>query len=400
MIHRIARIRKRIYESRIWRLLFRNTQVRWLFLLSLLLILLMIMIAIAEEGVNDGFHCIWDSLYWAVVTLASVGYGDIVPRGHLGRVLTIPFIIISVVLMSFMTATIASILTASRIREGRGLQKINFQRHVVICGSNSHIDRVISGIISASGRAIPDIVLINSQPESANTTLVERFPEATVRFVSGDYTTESTLLRAAVDKASAVIIMADSGPEGQGKPDDRTLIAALAIKSLSRHVEICAELLDAANEVHLRRAGVDQIVFSGEFSGFLLSSSVMTPGITQALREMMRIDRGNAIRRLPFPREMQGNTFHAAALAFLEHDGSILLGVITERKTFNMEDLLTGDNNSIDDFIRRKFSEAGRNLEIETKGRLTVTMNPGRDYRITGDDFAVVLATKGRSATI
>lgn len=383
-----------------WRGFVRNRQVRWLVMLSLLLVFIGVVIGGVESRMNAGFGRLSDSLYWAVVTLASVGYGDITPESLPGRLLTIPFIIIGVVLMSYMTATIASILTASRIREGRGLQKIDFERHVVVCGFNTHLDRVIDGIIAAAGRSIPDIVLVNSRTDSDNIAFVERFPAASIRFVSGDYTAEAALLRAAVDRASSAIILAEAGPDGQGKPDDRTLIAALAIKALSRQVEVCAELLDSANEVHLRRAGVDQIVYSGEFSGFLLSSSVMTPGIAQALREIMRTSGGNPIRRAAFPREMTGRSFAEAARDFLDRDGTILLGVITERRGFNMEDILVGDSDSIDDFIRRKFAEAGRNLETESKGRLTVTMNPGREYRITDRDYAVVLAPAGKEDSL
>lgn len=386
------RIRKRIYSSKTGHFLIRDMRARWLFAISLFMILLIILIAGVESPSNHDFDSLVDRMYWAVVTLSTVGYGDVAPSSGAGRILSIPFIMLGVMLMSLMTATFASILTASRIREGRGLQKINSQRHVVICGSNFNIERVIRGIISSSVRSIPDIVLINSRPDSDNVDLIERFPEAVIRFVNGDYTTESALLRVSVDKASSVIILADPGPDGQSKPDDRTLLAALAVKSLAHTVEVCAELLDTANEAHLKRAGVDQIVFSGEFSGFLLSSAVMTPGITQALREIMRTEGGNLIRRMPMPRDLVGKTFHDAALEFLNRDGSILLGVITEKKTFNMEDMLKGDNSSIDTFIRRKFEEAGRSLEIETKGRLTVTMNPGRDYRIAEDDHAVILA--------
>ncbi len=392
MVFRGKKLQKKLHALKTRRHLLRDSRVRWIAALTLLLVFLVAAIHSVESASNERFRSVWDSIYWAVVTLATVGYGDITPQGSAGRLLAIPFIITGVVLMSYMTATIASILTATRIREGRGLQKISLQRHVVVCGSNTHIFRVIGGIISSAGRAVPDIVLINTRSESENIALIDRFPETNIRFVNGDYTVEATLRRAAVDKAAAVIILSDPGQEGTARPDDRTLIASLAIRSLSRQVEICAELLDSANEVHLRRAGVDQMVFSGEFSGFLLSSSVMTPGITQALREIMRTDRGGCIQRRDFPREMVGRTFHEAVREYMDLEGVILLGVITERKTFNMEDLLRGDNSTIDDFIRRTFEEAGRSLEVEAKGRLTVSINPGKDYRITENDNAVVLS--------
>ncbi len=389
--------RRRPYRPGIFRIILRDRLIRWLLLVSAVMFLLVIAISVLEASTNPGFDSITDIAYWAVVTLATVGYGDISPSGGPARALTIPFIVIGVVLMSFMTATIASILTATRIREGRGLQKVNRNHHVVVCGYNGNIEGVLDGIIAASPRSVPDIVLINTRSDTENSGLIERFPEANIRFVSGDYTSEPVLYRASLEKASSVIILADPGPDEHSKPDDRTLLAALAVKSVSRNVEVCAELLDDANEAHLRRAGVDQIVLSGEFSGFLLSSSVMTPGITQAIREIMRTDTGNPIRRVPFPPDLVGGTFHAAAVAFLEREDTVLLGVITERKSFNMEDFLSGDESVIDSFIRRKFEEAGRSLEVETKGRLVVSMNPGKDYRITPNDFAVVLNSQSGS---
>jgi len=385
--------------SKVWRFIAHNHRVRWIFLFSLFMFLLVALIRVVEMSANHHYDSIWDSIYWFAVTIATVGYGDITPRTTGGKLLTIPLIMLGVILMSFLTGTIASILTATRIREGRGLQKLNLQNHVVICGYNSNIERVIGGIVSTA-RSLPDIVLINTHPETEITNLIERFSEATIRFVRGDYTAEPTLMRASIVNASSAIILADPGPDGQAKPDDRTLIAALAIKSVARNVEVCAELLDAANEVHLKRAGVDQIIFSGEFNGFLLSSAVMTPGITQALREIMCTDRGSVIKRAPIPRELVGKSFHTAVMDFMEHQGSILLGVITEKKTFNMEDMLKGDKDVIDDFIRRKFEEAGRSLEIESKGRMTVVMNPGKNYHITEDDFAVILTSHNKEMNV
>lgn len=385
--------------SKVWRFIIHNHRARWIFLLSLFMFLLVALIRAVEMSANRHYESLWDSIYWFVVTIATVGYGDITPRTTGGKLLTVPLIMLGVILMSFLTGTIASILTATRIREGRGLQKLNLQNHVVICGYNSNIERVIGGIVSTA-RSLPDIVLINTHTENEITNLIERFSEATIRFVRGDYTAEPTLMRASIVKASSAIILADPGPDGQAKPDDRTLIAALAIKSVARNVEVCAELLDAANEVHLKRAGVDQIIFSGEFNGFLLSSAVMTPGITQALREIMCTDRGSVIKRAPMPHELVGKPFQTAVMDFMEHQGSILLGVITEKKTFNMEDMLKGDKDVIDDFIRRKFEEAGRSLEIESKGRMTVVMNPGKNYYITEDDFAVILTSHNKEMNV
>jgi voltage-gated potassium channel len=189
-------------------------------------------------------------------------------------------------------------------------------------------------------------------------------------------------------------VLADSGPNQNQKPDERTLLASLTIKSISKDIEVCAEVLDTASVPHLNRAGVDQTVVAGEFSGFFLANAVISPGIPQAFREIITVRNGADIRREAMPRDLVGKTFREAAADFMDRDGSLLLGVITERKAFNLESVLSGESGDIDAFIRRKFEEAGRSLEIEAKGRLNVTINPGRDYIISADDLAVVLTPK------
>jgi voltage-gated potassium channel len=380
------------------RFILRNHRFRWALVLSVFILLLVFVISLLEKSANRPFGSILEVFYWAIVTISTVGYGDITPHNIISKILAIFLIITGVLLMSFMTATFASIFTATRIREGMGLKKIDMEKHIVICGFNDNIENVIQSIISYAGNVIPDIILINSFPESQITGIIERFPGIPIHYVYGDYTAEATLLRASISKVSSAIILADPGPERTEKPDDRTLIATLAIKSMSKDIVVCAELLDAKSIPHLRRAGVDQIILSGEFSGFLLANAVLSPGISQALREIVSIHGGTDIRRATIPREFIGKTFREMTMDFIDSQGYIVLGIITEKKSFNMESILSGESSAIDEFIRRKFDEAGRSLEIESKGRLNVKINPGKEYIITEDDYAIVLTPQREKA--
>jgi len=384
--------------SNIIRFIVRSHRFRWALTLLIFIVLLVSIISLLEKTVNEPFGSILEVFYWAIVTISTVGYGDITPHNVISKILAIFLIITGVLLMSFMTATFASIFTATRIREGMGLKKIDLEKHIVICGFNNNIESVIQGIISYAGKTIPDIVLINSLPETEITGIIEHFPGAPIHYVYGDYTTEAALLRASISKVSSAIILADPGTEGTEKADDRTLITTLAIKSMSKDIEVCAELLDAKSIPHLRRAGVDQIILSGEFSGFLLANAVLSPGIPQALREIINIQGGADIRREKIPHEFVDKTFRELTMEFIDRHGYIILGIITEKKSFNMESILAGESTAIDAFIRRKFDEAGRSLEIESKGRLNVNINPGKDYIITEDDHAIVITPqKGKA---
>lgn len=393
MTQRLRRLLKKIMSSKGWRFVLRNMQIKLLGSLLFIILFLILIISLVEIRVNEDFNSFSDIFYWAIITITTVGYGDITPQTTVGHILTPLMIIIGVVLVSFMTATIASILTATRIREGMGLKKIELDGHIVLCGYNFNIERVIKSIISASPVSPPEIILVNEHDEAEITNLIERFPETPIRFVNGDYSLESTLNRASITNASSAIILADAGPDGTAKPDDRTLLTVLAIKSMSQEVRVCVELLDDTSEVHLRRAGVDQIILSGEFSGFLLANAVMSPGIPQALKEIMYVDVGSEILREKMPSGLIGKTFREAAVEYLERSGLILIGVITEKKSFSLDTILDPEEGAIDEFIKRKFDEAGRSLETESKSRITVKINPGNDYIISEYDYAIIITS-------
>jgi len=86
----------------------------------------------------------FDAVYWAVVTLATVGYGDIVPRSTTGKIFAILVIISGPFILSLITATISSIFIERKIKEGRGLEPIKEKGHIIICGWNEHGETAIA----------------------------------------------------------------------------------------------------------------------------------------------------------------------------------------------------------------------------------------------------------------
>ncbi|MBN1835233.1 MAG: two pore domain potassium channel family protein, partial [Spirochaetales bacterium] len=112
---------------------------RLLLFVALLVVLGGLAVFLAETRLRSGvFPRLFDSIWWAFVTITTVGYGDKVPTTVPGRILAILVMLMGIVAISTLSGTIASIFVDRKIREGKGLQDVNVRSHAVICGWNAN----------------------------------------------------------------------------------------------------------------------------------------------------------------------------------------------------------------------------------------------------------------------
>jgi len=341
-----------------------------------------------ERHHNEQFKDVEDALWWALITVTTTGYGDKFPITGWGRVVTGILIFTEMGLVSVFTATIASALTERRLKEARGLEKITCVGHIAICGWNSNADNLIQKLIEVGHRG--DIVLVNTLSEEAVQDIILRHPASSIRFVRGDFSMESTLRQANVGEATAVIILADVVGGDRAKADERAILGTLSAKSINREVMVCAQLLSKDNEPHLQRAGVDDIIFTEDYTGYLLASSACSPGLTQVIKDLLTTESGNILKQVDIPKDFVGRTF-LDLLLFFRKARMTLVAVVSQSRGMSMEDMLTDDFSFIDQFIKRKFSEAGKEALFHVGGGIQVHVNPPDDYVIEADDRAVVI---------
>lgn len=77
---------------------------------------------LAESGENPNVRDIWDALWWAVVTITTVGYGDVSPATAEGRLAAGVLMVLGITFFSFLTATFTAALTSTSSTEAASLE--------------------------------------------------------------------------------------------------------------------------------------------------------------------------------------------------------------------------------------------------------------------------------------
>jgi len=338
-----------------------------------------------SEGRHGTIHSLWDAVWWTVVTMTTVGYGDVVPTTALGRVVGIFVMLSGISVISLLTATISSIFVAQRIRESQGLQQIKLKGHTIICGWNQKLDSLLETLNNTfdnnsskeSTRLKNGVVLINEMPPARMEEVLSGYKNLNLKYVSGDYTKEPTLARANLKDARAVIILPDMSMTSVPR-DDKTLPAALAIKSMKRDIKVYAHIIDKENFSHLKRADVDDVIISDEHVGYLLATDISSPGIAQTVQTLLNPEKGVNLKRVQMPAEFIGKSFREIQEYFKTRHNSIVIGFVVQEESVKIADILSSDYTAIDSFIERKFKAAG--LDLREKGGLRLNLNPPLDY--------------------
>ncbi len=333
-------------------------------------------------------HSLWDATWWAVVTITTVGYGDVVPKTVLGRLVGIFVMLSGISVISLLTATISSVFVAQRIRENQGLQQIKLKGHTIICGWNQRLDNLLETLDKIAQSRRENVVLINEMLPERMEEILSGYSNLNLKYVHGDYTKEPTLSRANVKEARTVIILPDMSL-GSVPRDDKTLPAALAVKSMKRDIKVYAHIINRENLSHLKRANVDDVIVSDDHVGYLLASDISSPGIAQTVATLLSTETGTSLQRVEVPKEFVGKKFQELQEYFKSQRNSIAIGFVTEEESVKLSDILSSDYSAIDSFIERKFKAAG--LDMLEKGGLRLNLNPPLDYVIQEKEDAIVI---------
>ncbi|MBS0381408.1 MAG: voltage-gated potassium channel protein [Proteobacteria bacterium] len=226
------------------------------------------------------------ALYFAMVTMSTVGYGDITPQTPEAKLFAISIIILGVaVFATSLTAVIAPLVTRSLQRiVSRKDKRMQRENHFVVIGNTPLALNTLRELIR---RGHPVTLLMRVEPESG-------VPEDTDKVI-GEPSDADVLRRAGADKAQAVLAML---------PDDsENAFVVLAVRELAGKARTVAAVNDAHHLARVKLVQPDVVIapqiLGGELAAMLLTGEEVTADFV--MRRMFQQRGGGDDKLAPKP---------------------------------------------------------------------------------------------------
>ncbi|WP_339147537.1 MULTISPECIES: potassium channel family protein [unclassified Sutcliffiella] len=266
----------------------------------------------------DEFPTFFDGVWWAIVTTATLGYGDYVPVTVTGRALGIVLILFGTgfVTTYFVSLAASAIATQSNYLEG----KVDYKgsEHIIVIGWNERVRETLRQINSMSNKPL-SIVLIDQTLEK------NPLHDQNVHFIKGNPCYDQTLLAANVKVAAFVVISADQS-KTEVQADMNSVLTLLAVKGLNPDVYTIVEILTSLQVKNAKRAGADEVIQTNMFTSYVMTNSMMSNGMSSTLLSMLDQLKGSKLKYLEAEKGFVGETFEKISNQLLQNK-TLLIGV-------------------------------------------------------------------------
>lgn len=267
----------------------------------------------------ETFPTLFDSFWWTMTTLTTVGYGDFFPTSVPGRLVGIFLFIFGIGLIGVLIGKIVEAAsTYQRLKkEGRLVYKKS--GHFVYIGWSKKTEQAIKEVFNHDPKL--SIVLINDSPETPVT-------HDQIHFISGDPTDEKTLMKANILEAKRVAVFSDPLIEESVLKDGKSLLIASAVEALSiSHQADIQTVVEISEERHISKFNhirVDDFILSDDSVSLLMAKATLQPGTTTIFRQLLSKKFGNNIHVIKS--KPSWKTYRDASQKLLD-DGAVLIAV-------------------------------------------------------------------------
>jgi voltage-gated potassium channel len=286
-----------------------------------------------------------DAIYMTFITVATIGYGEIVDLSHSpgGRIFTMAIATTGILNFTYMMSAFTAFLVEGDINQAlrrRSMQKRidKLKDHYIICG----IGRVGTNVAHELEVTNRDYVILDINQHKID-EYRSRYPD--VCYLHGDGSEDEPLIDAGIARAAGVFAITGE--------DSKNLVITLSAKQINPAIRVVARCHEVNYIEKIRKVGADAIVSPDFTGGMRIASSMIRPQVVSFLDEMLRVDNALRVEEILVPETFRGSTAGELGLRGIDY---VLLAVRVDDKW--------------------KF-------------------NPQKDYELKGGSTIIVMATPG-----
>jgi voltage-gated potassium channel len=217
----------------------------------------------------------FDAFYLVMITLTTVGYGEVKPEGldTTGRVIVMVVILYGISFLAYTSATLVKVIVEGEVRKLMGRRKLDkeiekLHDHYIVCGFG-RVGQVVCRELDERG--VKFVVV-----ESA-TGVTTKLDEAGYLYIHGDATDDALLTTVGVQRARGLVTALSS--------DAENVYITLTAKGLNPNLYIVASATDEAAERKVERAGAARVISPYTTSGLRVAQALLKPTVVEFIEK-------------------------------------------------------------------------------------------------------------------
>ncbi|GGG54461.1 potassium channel family protein [Bizionia arctica] len=222
-----------------------------------------------------------DALYMTVITITTVGFGEVQPLDERSKIFTVILILTSIVIVGYAISVITEYILSKNNFEGLKQKKMQkkidkLKDHIIICGYGRNGKQAAAKLLAYN----KPYVIIERDKEIA-----EKFQSELVPFVIGNANEDEVLLQAGINRASALI---------SALPNDAdNLFVVLSSRQINNKLNIISRASQETSYKKLKLAGANNVILPDKIGGDHMASLVVVPGLLEFIDNLSIVGKSN-----------------------------------------------------------------------------------------------------------